>query len=376
MDTGFVSPRNRRVALASNVGQCRARKSPAWSASMAARCVSSRSGIQRRGFTLVELLVVITIIGILISLLMPAVQSAREAARRVQCQNNVKQLALGMLSHEASVKRFPSGGWGWYWVGDPDRGFSWQSQPGGWIYTILPFIEQSNLFQMGSGQPTAQKLAASGQRISTPLAMCQCPSRRATMAYPTQDWLNTQYGATTQATYARSDYCANAGDQVQPWDLQGPPDLATGDSWTATNAWVPPNTGVNLTAVSTGICYLRSQITAAHVTDGLSNTYLVGEKYLNADNYTNGLDNADNESMYTGYDNDNHRCTNPSSGVPLQDIPGYTNSCNFGSVHAGSFNMAFCDGSVHSISYNIDLETHRRLGNRSDGLLIDWSKLQ
>ena len=120
------------------------------------------AGRARNAFTLVELLVVITIIGILISLLMPAVQSAREAARRVQCQNNVKQLALAMISHETSTKRFPSGGWGWYWVGDPDRGLSWQNQPGGWVYTILPFIEQNNLFQMGTGQPSAQKLAASG----------------------------------------------------------------------------------------------------------------------------------------------------------------------------------------------------------------------
>ena len=174
------------------------------------------------------------------------------------------------------------------------------------------------------------------------------------MAYPVQSWLNNCYGAAVQNTYARSDYCANAGDQAQPWDIEGPPDLATGDGWTATNAWTPPNTGVNLPQVSTGICYLRSQIGAAHVTDGLSNTYLVGEKYLNADNYTTAWTGADNESMYAGYDNDNHRCTNTSSGVPAQDTPGYSNSCNFGSVHAGSFNMGFCDGSVQAISYNID----------------------
>jgi prepilin-type processing-associated H-X9-DG protein len=87
----------------------------------------------------------------------------------------------------------------------------------------------------------------------------------------------------------------------------------------------------------------------------------VGEKYLNPDDYYDGLDGADNESMYAGYDNDNHRCTNTSSGQPMQDTPGYSNSCNFGSVHAGNFNMGFCDGSVHTISYGIDLETNRRL---------------
>ncbi len=102
-------------------------------------------------FTLVELLVVITIIGILIALLLPAVQAAREAARQTQCRNNLKQLALGCLSHESAIKRFPSDGWGYGWTGDPDRSTDWR-QPGGWIYNILPYIEQQPLHNMGTGQ--------------------------------------------------------------------------------------------------------------------------------------------------------------------------------------------------------------------------------
>ena len=100
------------------------------------------------GFTLVELLVVITIIGILIALLLPAVQAAREAARRVQCTNNVKQLAIGLLAHEEHFKFFPSGGWSWEWSGDPDRGTG-RDQPGNWIYAILPYIEQQPLHDLG-----------------------------------------------------------------------------------------------------------------------------------------------------------------------------------------------------------------------------------
>ena len=110
----------------------------------------------KRAFTLVELLVVVTIIGILIALLLPAVQAAREAARMAQCLNHLKQLGLGCLNHESTNKRLPTGGWVWFWHGDPDRGFD-RRQPGAWIYNILPFIEQQPLRDMGAGLSVALK---------------------------------------------------------------------------------------------------------------------------------------------------------------------------------------------------------------------------
>ena len=125
-------------------------------------------GRNHLGFALVELLVVITIIGILISLLLPAVQSAREAARRTQCPNNLKQMGLAILNHHQAHDYFPTTGWGANWVGDPDRGFT-ERQPGGWIYNTLPFIEQQTLRDIGSGEAFEQKKVSLMTLIGTPL---------------------------------------------------------------------------------------------------------------------------------------------------------------------------------------------------------------
>ena len=131
----------------------------------------------RGAFTLVELLVVITIIGILIALLLPAVQSAREAARQSQCRNNLKQLALACLNHESSLGYLPSNGWGTFWEGDPDRGFG-KTQPGGWLYNILPFLEQRAIHDLGAGQDFNTKMTTFTLRESTPLSVVDCPTRR------------------------------------------------------------------------------------------------------------------------------------------------------------------------------------------------------
>jgi type II secretory pathway pseudopilin PulG len=134
--------------------------------------------------TLVEVLVVIAIIGVLIGLLLPAVQSARESARRSTCQSNLKQMGLGSQVHEQAYGFLPTGGWGWRWVGDPDRGFD-KRQTGGWAFNLLPFVEQQAVRDLGRGlQDPAAKADQAAIRLSTPLPIFNCPSRRPATLWP------------------------------------------------------------------------------------------------------------------------------------------------------------------------------------------------
>ena len=136
----------------------------------------------RLGFTLVELLVVIAIVGILIALLLPAIQAAREAARFAQCKNNLKQMGLAMHNHVVRWGFFPSDGWGWDSAGDLMRGFG-TPQPGGYVYSLLPFLEEKHLWQLGEGISLTTSFAMKEQAVLTPqvfapLPMFLCPSRR------------------------------------------------------------------------------------------------------------------------------------------------------------------------------------------------------
>jgi prepilin-type N-terminal cleavage/methylation domain-containing protein/prepilin-type processing-associated H-X9-DG protein len=319
------------------------------------------------GFTLVELLVVIAIIGILVSLLLPAVQSAREAGRQTQCRNNLKQMGLGALEHVEKWTRYPTGGWGWSWVGDPDQGTG-QNQPGGWVYNLLPYTDQQNLHDLGVGLnvgsvsswPTSAKMTAATTMVSTPLAMVYCPSRRAVQGY-TQTY--TPFNANSAALQARSDYAVNSGDVGGDEFFPGPGTISDGMS-ASYGGW-------HDTSGYTGVCFERSMIRVDHVRDGTSKTYLFGEKYLNPDCYANGADAADNENAYVGMDNDLYRM---AENPPMQDTAGIGDTFVWGSAHSGGFNMVFCDGSVHFISYAIDMTTHAALSDRRDGAVVDENK--
>jgi prepilin-type N-terminal cleavage/methylation domain-containing protein/prepilin-type processing-associated H-X9-DG protein len=332
------------------------------------------------GFTLVELLVVITIIAILIALLLPAVQAAREAARRAQCSNNLKQMALACINHEQANTFLPTGGWGWTWAGDPDRGFG-KKQPGGWNFNILPYMGLDNLHDLGLNRNYAGSVVAAETCVATFI----CPTRRDAIAYPFIHGTNFNLFPRKPTVIGRSDYAGNSGDApvdgINPQIslASGSEPYATGDGMTEsqwTTTWYPAGFRPN------GVIYRRSECHMSDITDGVSNTYVIGERYLNPDHYADGAEDDDDQGWIQGYDYDTDRWvqigdkSDPGTYLwPVQDTPGLHDVHRFGSAHANGLHMAFCDGAVQLIGYSIDGETHRRLGNREDGLPVDPKKL-
>jgi prepilin-type processing-associated H-X9-DG protein len=351
--------------------------------------------------------VVIAIIGVLVALLLPAVQAAREAARRSQCQNHLKQMGLAWLNHEGTHKFFPSGGWGAAWTGDPNKGFG-KEQPGSWLYNILPFMEQQQLRQLGKGSTpgTTGFQEASKQLHTTPVAGFHCPSRR-----PAQVYLASWPTIATEFSFlqpiaqntgvVKTDYAASSGDSYHTATVSAlggfsywqpgsyaeatPGASRNGPQWELNEGYC---NDIGHQGFQSGISHYRSEITIQRIEDGTSNTYMVGEKFLGVDKYessggtsgTDGFSWGENQSAYTGFEWDNHRAAwhrlagsgeaDIEARQPAQDRAGLgapQPEVKFGSAHAGGLNMVFCDGSVRVIQYDIDYKTHAGLANRQDG---------
>jgi prepilin-type N-terminal cleavage/methylation domain-containing protein len=332
------------------------------------------------GFTLVELLVVIAIIGVLIALLLPAIQAAREAARRAQCTNNLRQMAEAAHLHLNTHRFFPAGGWGWRWAGDPDRGFG-PSQPGGWHFSILPFLEMKQLHEQGKN---GRNLILGKTRAETPVVVFCCPTRSTPTSSP---YIHPYpyFNINRPARIGRSDYAGNGGNM--PMDpvccVEGP---------SSYSAAITFNWNAQPGIKGRGVVIYRNAVKEKDISDGLSKTYLFGERYINVDHYKTGIEYDNDQGWDLGYDYDVNRWTSKekpydSAGnfikdaesvdwfQPMRDRAGVERGYKFGSAHADTFNMAMCDASVHPISYEIDLDLHHRFGWRNDKKTADDSPL-
>jgi prepilin-type N-terminal cleavage/methylation domain-containing protein/prepilin-type processing-associated H-X9-DG protein len=313
-------------------------------------------GEARDGFTLVEVLVVIAIIGLVVAITLPAVQMAREASRRTSCANNLRQQAVAVKLHEGTHKIFPTGGWGGEWLGDPDAGYG-PKQPGGWIYNVLAYIEQDNLRQLGRGmrgrgveqQRSSGVEEAMKTLMQTPIEVFYCPSRRPARLYPYTGGALKNFGQTPPEKVAKTDY-----------------------------------------AISGTISYAKSEVIMPDIQlvgKGASKTVLAGEKSLGS-----GAGSGDPRTTASGdprttdfggpgdslvaYVGDCDDIRRTATGFPASDRgagsgdprttgedPRTTGSgdprttlSGFGGPHPSGANIAYCDGSVRFVRDDEELE--------------------
>jgi prepilin-type N-terminal cleavage/methylation domain-containing protein len=336
-------------------------------------------------FTLVELLVVIAIIGVLVALLLPAIQAARESARRKECMNHLRQIGQAIHNYHDTKKLLPAGGM-CSWAGDENSGYYCGEQvlstpwyipgslpkvedlPVGWAFLILPYIEEENILN----EPDWEKV-----KQMTP-AFYYCPSRRG----PTQNTVETDNGF----LYGMMDYAsATPAESINPSVADNLDSRAMLDFWKGSDFKLVKGNYMGM-IIRTRAC---NEIALNDVRDGTSKTLLVSEKFIPIDNYDGSGPTfggqirkfaGDDRGWTDGFDYDITR----STGVPpkrdlrirgLTYLGGLPTECiTFGSAHSAGIQAAFGDNSVHTISYEIDRFVFNYLGNRADGQASDASQ--
>jgi prepilin-type processing-associated H-X9-DG protein len=306
---------------------------------------------------LIELLVVIAIIGILIALLLPAVQKIREAAARIQCQNNLKQIGLAVHNYHDGNNQLPPARVG-------------RDAYATWPVLIAPYVEQQNFANLWDITRIYQQQPNPLSRTTT-LKIFFCPSRRSPMLSPASENGVSGTDGNGHLESACGDYacCDGTGWERNTTKAQGAmiaPLLTS------------PNIGDN-NPYPARITGFRSVTNFSAISDGLSNTLLIGEKHVRHGGL--GLASNGDDAYYSGYNYDTAQRSAgwylDGGGVrqnkPIMKPDDAASTIRFGSWHTGTCSFVFCDGSVHSLPVNIDIETLRRLANRSDGLPVDAS---
>jgi prepilin-type N-terminal cleavage/methylation domain-containing protein/prepilin-type processing-associated H-X9-DG protein len=371
----------------------------------------------RRAFTLVELLVVIAIIGILVALLLPAVQAAREAARRTQCNNNLKNIGLALLNHVDARKVFPTGGARYLQAGfqleqnlDSGKPLPPEKEGLGWGYQLLPYIEETSAY-------TIQKTADLQNVV---VSVYVCPSRRAarTSWGPTFGLIATMdYAGAVPATdkepqrrrsifpqYNPAQYYPFSGSSIQQLAsaFEGgtagagnlPKNNTVYDGVIVRATWRYLSGGGTAPWVGEPATMVTQPVKMSKITDGTSKTMVVSEKYVRSDNYEAGpARNSDDRGWTDGWDADQMRLT---CFVPIRDSdpigwdPGLSNYFGdnfpaaqfgvynvyqFGSPHTGGIQAVFADGSVHSVSFDIDVTVFNSMGTRNGMALNETNDL-
>jgi prepilin-type N-terminal cleavage/methylation domain-containing protein len=368
----------------------------------------SQNGHSKRGFTLVELLVVIAIIGVLVALLLPAIQAARESARRTTCMNQLRQIGIAMQNHVDSLKVFPTGGnapnpnianFVSGPLNNPGRPNGPNTQGLGWAYQLLPYLEQG----------AVKGIVTQGDLQATAIPLYNCPSRRGVARNPNNDAHLTDYASVQPATEPCGTVSYNP-HELWPLEPINRYAFARISYWCPeTGVWLPPprgghyggvivrtpyrivtNASAAQAAVGEAIEGWPRAIRPAQITDGLSNTMVVSEKLVRSDLYEGG-GVSDDRGWADGWDPDTVRFT---GFPPLSDgdtaicWSGNTNleracvgSGNthpvmfFGSAHPSGVNSVFADASVHFISFDVDPLIFNAFGTREGAEVVDINQL-